>query len=122
MPLALEPNKKLPIVLDCDKDKPVDSRPTFYFPSVSMRRYDEIGAEIDACVQEGFSLEQLLDAHCAFLAKHCVGWSNMDGRVFGETDFRDLLTYQEARELMTKFLRNQHVSIDEKKSSVSQPA
>jgi hypothetical protein len=47
MPLALEPGKKLPIVLDTDMQKPVDARPMFFFHSVSNRKYTELQDEID---------------------------------------------------------------------------
>ena len=116
MPLALEPNKKLPIVLDIDKDKPAEERPTFYFPSVSMRKYDELSQQIDACMEHE-TAKEIFDAHCEMLRTHCVGWKNMGSHEYAVADVKDLLTYQEARELLRKFLGNQHVSLDEKKSS-----
>ena len=116
MPLALEPNKKLPVVLDVDKDKPVETRPTFFFPSVSMRKYEELSTEIDAATEHERAAD-IFEAVCALLRAYCTGWKNMGEHEFGVADVKDLLTYQEARELFRKFLGNQHVSMEEKKSS-----
>lgn len=116
MPLALEPNKKLPIVLDSDMQKPVESRPVFFFPSVSNRKYTELQEEIDACWAHPTATE-ICEAVCAMLKKHCQGWKNMGQFEFGVADFMDLLTHQESQQLLRKYLANQHVTLEEKKSS-----
>jgi hypothetical protein len=117
MPVSLEPDQKLPIVLDCDLDKPLDSRPTFFFPSVSMRKYSSLSGEVDAAMEHK-KADDIFAANCELFNKHCVGWRNMGGMEFGKSDIQDFLTHQEVRELLRKFLGNQHVSLDEKKSSV----
>jgi hypothetical protein len=42
MPVFLEPDQSFPIVLDCDKDKPKESQPTFLVKSQSMRGQREV--------------------------------------------------------------------------------
>ena len=116
MPLALEPGKKLPIVLDSDMHMPLESRPTFFFPSVSNRKYTELQEAIDDCWNHPTATD-ICKAVCEMLKKHCQGWKNMGEFEFGVADFMDLLTNQEAQQLLRKYLANQHVTTEEKKSS-----
>lgn len=116
MPISLEPDQKFPVVLDTDMTKPVETRPVFYFPSVSMRKYSTLCHEIDAAVELPTAVE-IFEANCKLLKDYCVGWKNMGSMEFGTADVQDFLTHQEARELLRKFVGNQHVSLDEKKSS-----
>lgn len=116
MPVFLEPDQKFPVVLKTDLSKPIATRPTFFFPSVSMRQYFVLDPEIDACYKHN-TVEAIFQATCDLMTKHCVGWKNMGAFEFGSADFREFLTHQEAMELLRSFASNQHVSMEEKKSS-----
>lgn len=115
MPLCLEPNQRFPIVLDIDADKPLDTRPTFFAVSLSMREQTKLSAGMDAALSHS-STEAIFDATCELLNSYLVGWSNMGPHAFGTADVRDFLTHTEARELLRKILGNSHVSLEEKKS------
>ena len=45
-----------------------------------------------------------------------ISWSNMGGGEFSAEALHDVLSYQEARELLRKVMYNQHITADEKKS------
>jgi len=115
MPLALEPNQKFPIVLDIDKDKPAESRPTFFAPSLSMRSQGVLSREMDEALAHQTTGE-IFAATCSLLEKYVVDWKNMGSFEFGKAKFEEFLTHGEARELLSKVLANSHVSLEEKKS------
>lgn len=115
MPVFLEPNQKFPIVLDIDRDKPADVRPTFYARSLSMREQLSLSAEMDASLQHE-ETEAIFAATCELLGRYLVGWTNMGEFEFG-CDVREFLSHGEARELLRKVMTNQHLSSDEKKST-----
>jgi hypothetical protein len=50
-----------------------------------------------------------------------IGWVNMGGKEFSAEELHEVLSYQEARELLRKVMYNQHITADEKKSTESQP-
>jgi hypothetical protein len=114
MPAALEPNQRFPIVLDIDKDKPVDSRPTFYVVSLSMREQQRLGDELNAALELN-TTQEIFDATCQLLNKYLVGWRNM-GQYQYPSDVQEFLSHSEARELLRKVLHSSYVSDDEKKS------
>lgn len=115
MPLCLEPNQRFPIVLDIDADKPVDTRPTFFVVSLSMREQTKLSAGMDAALSHD-KTEQIFDATCELLDDYIVGWSNMGTHTYPDACVKDFLTHGEARELLRKILGNSHVSPEEKKS------
>ncbi len=114
MPRFLEPNQKFPIVLDSDKDKPIDLRPTFFAKSLSMREQNKLGAQLDEAFAHKTTVA-IFDATCELLKEHLVGWQNMGSYEFG-CDVQEFLGHDEAREILRKVLANQHVTPEEKKS------
>lgn len=117
MPISLEPGQKYPIVLDCDQDKPEATRPTFYAKSQSMRGQQKVGQVLDLWAEnEKLTLAELFDATVEVLGSVIIGWSNMGEIEYSTEAFRDVLTFQEARELLRKVMYNQHVTPEEKKS------
>lgn len=117
MPLFLEPGQKYPVVLDCDADKPVAERPTFYARSQAMRGQQRIGDVLDLWTSTpDITHGQLFDATLEVLADVLIGWVNMGGIEYSREALREVLTYQEARELLRKVMYNQHITTEEKKS------
>jgi hypothetical protein len=117
MPISLEPGQKYPVVLDCDQDKPEATRPTFYAKSQSMRGQQKVGEVLDMWAEnDKLTLAQLFDATVDVLSNVILGWANMGGIEYSAEALRDVLTFQEARELLRKVMYNQHVTPEEKKS------
>ena len=115
MPLFLEPDQRFPVVLDSDKDKPEDVRPTFYCKALSGRGMARLADWLDT-PREG-KVTQMLDEHADELMQHCVGWANIPEQYpFGKESFIEILHYMEMRELLRKIMLNQHVQLEEKKS------
>lgn len=118
MPIFLEPDQKFPIVLDCDKDKPLDVRPTFFAKSQSMRGQRRIATVLDRfTTDKDVTPDQLFDDAVDALFSVLVGWKNMNGIEYSREALLDVLAYSEARELLRLVSYNQHVTIEEKKSS-----
>lgn len=117
MPLFLEPGQKYPVVLDSDADKPAAERATFFARSQAMRGQQRIGDVLDLWTsQPDITHGQLFDATIDVLADVLIGWANMGGIEFSREALREVLTYQEARELLRKVMYNQHITPEEKKS------
>jgi hypothetical protein len=116
MPVFLEPDQSFPVVLESDRDKPADSRPVFFAKSQSMRGHERILAVLDSLRNdENITPAELFANTCAALGTVLTGWRNMSGHEFSVDAIRDVLTYQEARELLLKVAYNQHMTSDEKK-------
>lgn len=118
MPLFLEPGQKYPIVLDIDTDKPKATQPTFYARSQSMRGQQKIADVLDQWTDNpDISIKDLFSATVDVLTGVVISWSNMGGSEFSAEALHDVLSYQEARELLRKVMYNQHITADEKKST-----
>jgi hypothetical protein len=116
MPIALDPEQRFPLVLDCDKNKPTDSRPTFFVKALSMREQVRLSASIDAIFEDAKSSEVICDRTVDVFSQYVVGWSHMGPHQFGSADIRDFLTQQEAMEILRKIMSNNHLTQEEKKS------
>jgi hypothetical protein len=116
MPIFLEPDQRFPIVLDSDKDKPGETRPTFFAKSQSMRGQRKIASVLDRMFESGVTPNELFDEALDVLSSVLVGWSNMGGVVFGREGLEEVLSYAEARDLMRLVSYNQHIPPEEKKS------
>lgn len=115
MPVFLEPDQKFPIVLASDKDKPADSRPTFFAKSQSMRGQRRIAVVLDRLTEDKeVTTDQLFDDAVEALATVLTGWQNM-GQPYSKEALEDVLSYSEARELLRLVSYNQHVTLEEKK-------
>jgi hypothetical protein len=118
MPLFLEPGNKYPIVLDGDAEKPVEIQPTFFAKAQSMRGQQKVAEVLDMWTDnKSLTIAELFDATIETLSGVVIGWSNMGGLEFSPDSMRDVLTYNEARELLRKVMYNQHITADEKKST-----
>lgn len=118
MPLFLEPNQRFAIVLECDRDKPADSRPTFFAKSQTMRNQRRVGEVLDGIyAQPPPSVDEMFGSVCDMLAEVLVGWSNMGGIEFSREAIQDVLTFTEARELLRLVMFNQALSDDQKKAT-----
>ena len=115
MPLFLEPDQRFPIVLDSDKDKPAETRPTFYARSQSMRGIRKIAEVIDM-MDAAADMDEMLKLIIDELMDCLTGWANMGSYTFSRESLEIVLTYPEARELIRKVMANQHVQPEEKKS------
>lgn len=118
MPIFLEPDQKYPVVLDSDKDK--EPKPTFLAKSQSMRGQQRVADCLDKWNDDGITAGDLFDATVQTLGEVLVGWKNM-GQEYSVDALRDVLTYGEARELLRKVMHNQHLDLESKKNSESQP-
>lgn len=119
MPKALEPGKSYPVVLDSDKDKHIDERPTFFVKTASIRQHEDIIAVLDSYNESGATVREVFDRTVAKLSEVVTGWKNMRVNgvdlTYSPDQFRDVLDYREARELLSKVAWNNYVSDDEKK-------
>ena len=119
MPVFLEPDQSFPIVLDCDKDKPKESQPTFLVKSQSMRGQREVLRVLDAATDaanESLTVNEMFEITITMLCKVMVGWRNMGNHQFSREAIEDILSFNEARELLRKVAYNQAVQHEEKKS------
>jgi len=111
MPLFLEPDQHFSIVLESDTDKPIESRPVFFAKSQPMRTHSALLLFIDTITDDCKNADDVFAKTCTKLREVVIGWEHM-GDAF---DF-DLLSFDEAKELLRRVANNQHVSNDEKKS------
>ena len=115
MPISLEPDKRFPIVLDCDKDKPKELRPTFYALSKTMSEHVSLMEFVDNVYKDN-TVAGVFDAICGKLDEVIVGWENMGRFQFGRDSFASMLTHLEAMDLLRKVAHNAHLEPEEKKS------
>lgn len=117
MPIALEPNQSFSVVLDCDANKPIESRPMFFAKSQSMRGQAKLFKVLDRITEDkDATVEDLFADAVNALAEVLTGWKNMNGIDYSKDALMDVLTYSEARELLRKVCHNSHLNTDEKKS------
>lgn len=114
MPICLDPEQSFPIVLDSDKDKPAEQRPTFLVKALTMRQQTELSDAMDAALAHN-TTEAIFESTCTLINQYLTGWQNMGSFEFG-CDVREVLAHHEARELLRKILSNSHVQPEEKKS------
>ena len=117
MPMSLEPGERYPVVLTSDKDK--EPRPTFWAVSQAMRGHSKIAKVLDRWSEDGVSVELVFSETVECLGTVIVDWANMGDLKYSKDAFYDLLSYTEARELLTKVMYNSHLEADEKKNSTS---
>lgn len=113
MPRPLEPNQRFPVVLEFDKDKPAETRPTFWFRSLSAREWRKL-------LREGQANESKLDAALCVLQAALVGWDHMvrDGEPvpFNAAELDTIIDTDEVAELFGAF----QLTLEDKKKSASQ--
>ena len=127
MPLALDTEQTFDRVLESDKDKPEDKRPTFTFRFLSNREWKQVAKLADNIQDlQDKDLEPLLTEVENGLRVGLVGWRNMVNPQTGKPipynpeNLDMIINPAEMWELVFK-VRN-HVSLDvsDKKKSVSQ--
>lgn len=109
MPIALDPNERVRLVLASDAGKPEGERPTFIFRHLTARQWREAAGMQDRFADAesgGEALGIVLD----FLAGKLAGWENMirasdNGEPakpipFAAEKFDELITLGEAMELL----------------------
>jgi hypothetical protein len=118
MPLFLEPNQQFAVVLECDKDKPAESRPTFFAKSQTMRGQRLVGEVLDSIYADPApDLDAMFCTACDKLAEVLIGWENMGGVTFSREAMEDVLTFTEARELLRLVMFNQGLTTGQKKAT-----
>jgi len=115
MPIFLEPDQSFPVWLESDRDKPEDSRPTFFVRSQSMRNQRKVLEVLDVIHRPGVTVEQIFNETVEQLKKVLAGWSNMNGIAFDPESIEDVFTLTEARELLRLVAYNQRMDTTEKK-------
>ena len=119
MPIALEPGKRWPIVLESDKE--MIPAPTFFARALSMREQQRVADVIDGAKEKSKSNREVFNEHIECLKTVIIGWSDMLDANTGEMmqfnlDRLDtIVDFHESRELLSKVLINGHVSTEEKK-------
>lgn len=128
MPLGTNPNKTVPIWLECDADVPEADRPTFRCRFHTRHQYDALYEELNAILaKEDYEAQER--ELSAFIAAHLVAWQNVtdpDGKALAfapDPALPDLfLTSDEKFELAKLILNRPRVTEREsKKSSSSAP-
>lgn len=119
---SLDPDKRLVLVLDCDKDLSPDVQPRFFARTPTVRRATTmISAAIAAQSMDVTALSRLVDA----VGECVVGWENMSDPDTGEPmEFSrdalvDVLTIHEMIELLLFVLSAGQPSGGDKKKSES---
>ena len=126
MPRGLEPGVKLPIVLDSDKDKPADKRPTFYARALSARAALPVGQALDYAIQTNLDTVEAIEKIEAAITGGLCGWENLydaDGQPihYGNgTKIGDICDRRELCQLLAAIYNGGNVSVDDKKKSDSQ--
>ena len=83
-----------------------------------MRVQQSVADVLDTLSTENaLSTAEIFEAHCKKLSEVIVDWKNMGSFEFGKADLQEVLTFNEARELLRKVMYNQHITADEKKST-----
>ena len=117
MPKLLEPSQRFAVVLESDKDKPQETQPVFWALAVSARDGIALLEKIKTLAGQDNADAEVFK----ILEGYIVDWSNMtppsgDPIPFDKAKFQDLLTVEEAWELLRLIRNNNHLTIEEKKS------
>lgn len=118
MPIAMDKDVKFSYVLETDKAKPAETRPTFYFSALTMRNWQKMNQRARD-IKQIKSVDEALNELCSMIADHLVGWDNMmlGGKVvrFNKKRLADLITMQEGWELI-QGIKDQGMTDDDQKN------
>lgn len=117
MPIAMHPNKKFRIVLECDKN--MDPAPCFVYPYLT-------GAQQESLVETYNRIDDTSDQTSNFnrtfeaAGRHLLGWENLtdaDGNAipFAADRLKEVVSVMEAIELINKLFNQQSLTLDDKK-------
>lgn len=105
MPITMDKKASFPVVLETDRDKPAEVRPTFYFKPITMGQWLSIKNWAKAIGEEK-DVDKAMRELCDKIGKYLVKWENMKlaGKVFRFNKKRliDLITVSEGWELIEK--------------------
>jgi hypothetical protein len=122
MPRALEPGATFDVVLDCDKDKPKETRPTFVYGALTGRQWRSIAElwdKLDTTTGAVESCQLLFDA----ARTNLKGWRNMVNPVSGNAfpfdpkELDQIIDVAEAHEIIGHLRSNGRLSLDDQKKS-----
>lgn len=119
MPIALEPGKRWPIVLDSDKG--MNPEPTFYARALSLREQSAVDDVLSGAKDKSRKVKDVFAEHFETLKKFLLGWDNMVDANTGKAvpydvnELDNIIDFVQAREILTKMLVNEHVTLEEKK-------
>lgn len=118
MPRALEPGATFDVVLESDKDKPKETRPTFVYGALSGRQWRELAAlwdAIDTTPGAAAQCDLLFNA----ARTNLKGWRNMvnpetgNAIAFDARDLDKLIDVAEAHEIIGALRTNGRLSVDD---------
>jgi hypothetical protein len=126
MPVALDPNQRIDIWLDSDKDKPAETRPTFVTRFLTVREtlvYEQALKDAGAEKNNQAARDKLIGG----LSMVLVSWRNMTDRdgnpiAFNLAEVDALLTVSELWWLAYQSLHRAQLSEDERGKSALPPA
>lgn len=122
MPRALEPGATFDVVLDCDKDKPKETRPTFVYGALSGRQYRsmaELWDQLDAEKNWAAQCDLLFNA----ARTNLKNWRNMvdpesgNAIAFDAAELDRIIDVAEAHELIGALRTGGRLSLDDQKKS-----
>ena len=120
MPLALDPEQTLKIILDSDKDKEASVQPLFVYRYLTGRQWREVGRTRDT-LESAKNADEVADKVYLIASTGLVGWENMVDPTNGkpiefDTDrLEDIIGLHEAQELIVKILQQSPTMEDKKK-------
>jgi len=118
MPLLLDPDRdRFWASLASDAAKPEAERPAFCFRALSCRAWRDLDERYER-VREAKTGRDAMDIVLGCLAGVVVGWRNVPGE-FGEGSLADVLTLNEAHELVGLALQGQRPDAETAKKSES---
>ena len=117
MPLALEPNETIEIILESDMEKPPESRPVFIYQVLSGAEFRSLGKVMDG-LSDSKDTDEVVTKVYDGVRLGLIGWKNMfDYKNNKMLDFdlsiiENILTIQEAHEIIHK--RTSIIGADDK--------
>ena len=118
MPRALEPGAAFDVVLDCDKDKPKETRPTFVYGALNGRQWRELAALWDS-IDNTPGVAAQCDALFNAARTNLKGWRNMvnpeTGKpiAFDAKELDSIIDVAEAHEIIGALRTNGRLSVDD---------
>lgn len=129
MPMAVDPQQRIRVVLASDESKPEGQRPTFVFRHLTGRehlKFMEFEAAMDAAKKEGASASgiEIMGKVYDVCRIGLVGWDHMVGRdgkpiPFDATKLEDVIGVHEVYEMYSKRMMGGVPSDDDVKNSES---
>lgn len=117
MPFAIDPNERLAVVLDCDKDK--KPCPTFYFKYLTVREWRQL-SEINKQYYRSDTVQDAADFLIKRIQFGLITWENIKDANGNEIPYspdklEDVIGPRDANDLMERFLAQRPDADDKKK-------